>query len=439
MRTTTFDAHAAKLLKPGAYLTFQEHPGLRLTASQWRRAWIYRYKHPTTGQMKQSKLGQWPALGFGQAVERWEEARDQRNKGIDLGHEKREAKHATRRAHEVKQRKETSTCGRLVEWYLTEIVEPKRKLKGAKEVRRMLEGAIEKEREFPAEDISIEQAHAIVLRVAKRAPRVAHMTRQELRACWECAIGVGRIKGSNPFAGKKIGGEFKITRRKVTLNDHEAGLLLRWMREPGAYSRTVADVLELILRTGLRPGEVCGIHSNELEEREGVAWLDIPIERMKTGKKMDAPHRVPLVGRAREIVVARVPDSGGYLFASRGGDRPILEKVIGIETYSRSGRSDSKVYKGRKICPVVYPRKWPSVAWTPHDLRRTARTFLGEMNCPFEVGEAILAHALPGVASTYNQAQYDQQKVEWLTKLGDHLDKLAAAHNVVALGRKRTA
>ena len=127
-----------------------------------------------------------------------------------------------------------------------------------------------------------------------------------------------------------------------------------------------------------------------------------------------------------------MPQGGGFLFpANKGG--PIHQKVLGVEVYACSGRSTSKIYKGRKVCPVVIPKKWPGKAWGPHDLRRTARTFLGDLNCPFEVGESIVAHKLPGEGSTYNQSTYRPQKVEWLTKLNEYLDKLHAAKNLLAL------
>ena len=59
------------------------------------------------------------------------------------------------------------------------------------------------------------------------APRLAAMTRQELRACWEYALSSDRVTIGNPFAGKDVGGKLKAKKRKVTLDPAEAGLLLR--------------------------------------------------------------------------------------------------------------------------------------------------------------------------------------------------------------------
>ena len=105
----------------------------------------------------------------------------------------------------------------------------------------------------------------------------------------------------------------------------------------GAYSRAVADALELTLRTGLRSGEVCRLQFDDFPVRDGVLWADLPADRMK----MQKAHSVPFLGRAREIVEARMVDGATFLFPGRGGDAPIEQKVLGVETYAHSGRSTS--------------------------------------------------------------------------------------------------
>ena len=417
-------------MRPGEELADPKAPGLRVRCGEAARVFFYRYRDKA-GALRQIKLGEFGPLTLSGARDALNEERANLTRGGDPQAEKRQGRQRAKTEREEAVSLKKSTCAAIVEHYLIEI-ERNRKFKGAKETRRMLEHAIADARDTPADTVTRAQAADIIAAIAKTAPRVAAMTRQELRACWEYALGSGRISIGNPFAGKNVGGKIKSNKRKVTLDPAETGALLRWLREPATYSRTVADALELTLRTGLRSGEVCAIHGDELREIDGVLWLEIPGARMKQG---DA-HSVPLVGRAREIVIERAPEGGGFLFPSRRGG-PISQKVLGLEVYARSGRSKLQTFKGRKVCPVVVPRKWPGQAWTPHDLRRTARTLLGDLGCPFEVGEAILAHALPGVAGTYNRSAYVPQKIEWLARLNEYLDQLKATKNLVALGRKR--
>jgi len=84
-----FDARAAKLLQPGAHVTVDGAPGLRLVASTAGRAWVYRYKSPVDERMRQIKLGTWPSMPFGQALTEWGRLRGLRDGGRDPAQERR--------------------------------------------------------------------------------------------------------------------------------------------------------------------------------------------------------------------------------------------------------------------------------------------------------------------------------------------------------------
>ena len=411
-------------MTPGDERGDAKTPGLRVRCLSDGKTKVFHYRYrDDAGALRQIKIGQLGPVTLEAARKRVMELKVERHRGHDPQAEKK-ARSAAARAERAKQKVRAYTIGDAVEDYLSEVVDPNRKPKGAAEARRMLERAIARNRALPVAGFTRSQARDIIKAVAETSPRVAQMTRQELRACWEHAIENERAT-DNPFLGKKLGGIPKIKPRQRTLKAEGVGALLRWMNEPATYSRTVRDALELTLRTGLRSGEVCGIHSNELEYREGVLWLDIPASRMKMVENGD--HHVPLVGRAREIILARIPEAGGYLFPSRRGDKPIEQKVLGVEVYACSGQSQAKAYQSRKVCPVS--------DWAPHDLRRTARTLLADLGCPHEIGEAILSHRLPGVAGIYNKATHIQARIEWLGRLGDHLDELMAARASLVLVR----
>jgi integrase len=407
-------------------MTDPARPGLRLVRSGERRIWQFRYR--SLGGLRQVKLGEFPGITWAEAAKVWQRLkveRDDPERGDPVATVK--AKRAAAKVAAVKEREQKAlTLGRLIDDYLSEVIDSKRKPKGAAEVSRLLNApAIEKVRPVPIADFTRKRAAELIKAVlagrnGERVPRVAYMTRQELRGAWEFAKANGVLDGiatENPFAGKQLGGTFTFKPRERYLTDDEAARLLRWMRTPGAYSRTVADALELVMRTGLRSGEVCGIHSSELQQRDGVLWLDIPIERMKAKQA----HSVPLVGRARDIVLSRIPDGGGFLFAGRRG--AIDQKVLGVEVYAHSGRSTNEAYAKKRICPVS--------GWAPHDLRRTARQMLAAIGCPFEIGEEILAHKLPKVPRTYlNMAHLTGERARWLTLLNDHIDRLQPAEPV---------
>jgi len=51
--------------------------------------------------------------------------------------------------------------------------------------------------------------------------------------------------------------------------------------------------------------------------------------------------------------------------------------------------------------------------WTPHDLRRTARTFWSELDlADFVLGEKMVGHQLPKILQTYDRSERWEKRVE---------------------------
>ena len=127
-----FDARAAKLLAPGEHYTMSDCPGLRFEVSSTTRAWIYRYKSPVDGKMRQVKIGAWPAVSINAAKVEWEKLRDQRARGEDPAAERRAKRARENEEKEAARAKpgRTPMVRTLVDFYLTGHVERKRKQKG---------------------------------------------------------------------------------------------------------------------------------------------------------------------------------------------------------------------------------------------------------------------------------------------------------------------
>src|SRR5262249_53741087 len=112
-----FDARSVRSLAAGEHLNIGGYPGLRIARTAQRFNWVYRYKSPVDGRMRQTKLGQWPELPLPQAVKKWERARRTRSAGTDLAVEKRAARAEERAA--VDQAKLVAyTCRQVCNEYL---------------------------------------------------------------------------------------------------------------------------------------------------------------------------------------------------------------------------------------------------------------------------------------------------------------------------------
>jgi integrase len=62
-------------------------------------------------------------------------------------------------------------------------------------------------------------------------------------------------------------------------------------------------------------------------------------------------------------------------------------------------------------------------AWTPHDLRRTFSTRLGDLGVAPHVIERMLNHTAEGVAAIYNRAELLEERIAatrlWAAKLAE--------------------
>ena len=179
----------------------------------------------------------------------------------------------------------------------------------------------------------------------------------------------GRIPDDFVFPTLGIKGAPQV-RRKRAFTDAELATFIRWLpRSP--YSRTVRDALALVLFTGCRSGK-------------GVAslWRDTDLERAVwtiRETKNGEPHAVMLPSQAVELLKARRSLDTIFVFPSPMGEQHVGQKVLGLAQY--------EVRKESKDEP---PADAIEVAWTVHDLRRTAATGLAKLGCPRVVQDRIL-------------------------------------------------
>ena len=417
-----FDARTAKQLLPGAHLNIDGCPGLRLEATASRRSWIYRYKSPVDGRMRQIKIGEWPAVSIAGAAVEWERLRDQRNAGNDPALSKRQALGTV---GVMVQQGDSLTVGDVCAAYLKGHVEHNRKSKGAVEVARMFRTMIGDIAETPAAELTRERAFAKIDSF-RHIPVQASKLRLELGAAWDYALDAGKLPESSPNWWRQImQGRIKTTGRlragertkeKRVLSDDELTELLAWLPHS---PQLLQDAISLYLWTGTRGAEIMAIEGSEITKERDGTWWTIPKAKTKNANVESATdHRVPLVGRALEIVTRRKEQHGsGYLFPAKRAESHTIQKTI-----------QEMIYRCQPYGNVKNPYHTPKLTVTHcacHDLRRTVRTMLARLGCPHEVAEAIIGHVLGGVAGVYNRHRYDNERREWLTKLDAELCRLA--------------
>lgn len=217
---------------------------------------------------------------------------------------------------------------------------------------------------------------------------------------WWRQVHRGRLKSKGKiFGGEHVG----KTRRVLTLD--EVRSLLAWSADH--MHETGRDVLALYLWTCTRGSDIVSMRDEHITDEKGQWWWTIPAQMTKNaGKDHAVDHRVPLFGRALEVVKRRMEN--GLLFEGYT-QHDFSTYVYDLQPYSIK----SKARPERLTLPVTN--------WTPHDLRRTSRTLLAGLGCPNEIAEAILGHMPTTIVATYNRHSYDAERVMWLGRLSELL------------------
>jgi integrase len=140
----------------------------------------------------------------------------------------------------------------------------------------------------------------------------------------------------------------------------------------------------------LRGQEILEIITEAIEEVKRVK--KIPADKAYCGFIFPSPHKnkeQPIGDTALPISVMRnlnyplTDDKGQPLFYAKGS-KQATENRLGVEQF------------------------------TPHDLRRTAATFMSKAGFMDEVIDAVLNHKKKGIIKTYNQNKYDAEKQQAL-------------------------
>lgn len=203
-------------------------------------------------------------------------------------------------------------------------------------------------------------------------------------------------------------------KKQLVLSQGDVGTLLRSL---GGSSRDTA--IQMMLMTGARCSEVCDAVWGEFDLDRGV-WV-LPGRRRKNPK----PGRL-------------MPDQ----FV------PLPRRCVALLCTIGAREPERLVFVGARGAALANWPKWTrqvksklGIAVTPHALRRTFATLLGELGAPPHVVEAALGHAIiknehtrdPQLAAVYNKAVYANKVREYVDRLADRLDALEVGGNIVAL------
>ena len=218
-------------------------------------------------------------------------------------------------------------------------------------------------------------------------PETASRVRQRMETVMDWAVAQG-YRLDNP-AGRSL---LKVLPKTQWLKEHHRALpyaqvpgAVLQVRESNASSLTKL-AFELLVLTASRSGEVRGADWAEVDWKSAT-W-EIPAARMKARR----PHRIPLSGRAMEILgqALELSDGQGLIFPGMRSGKPASEMVF-TALLRRLG------------IPAV-----------PHGFRSSFRDWVIEQTAtPWTVAEAALAHNVGNsTEAAYMRSDlFDQRRV----------------------------
>ncbi len=262
---------------------------------------------------------------------------------------------------------------------------------------------------IPVGDITRADIKDLFLRKAEDTPVAANRMLALINVIMSYCLDEGLIEAS-PTARIKMRPE---TPRARYLNEEEIRRF--WLGLDAApFDETIKRVLRLLLVLGQRRGETALMTWSELNLEAGV-W-ELPPSRTKAGR---AAHRVFLTQLALDLIGS--PNGHEYVFCNAAG-QPLNLSSIG-----------QSLYRNREALGLT--------DLTPHDLRRTFATQLGDLGVDQIVIGKILNHAEQGVtATTYALSSYADRKAiameAWSNKLVEITTGQIAASNVIEMERR---
>lgn len=402
-------------------------PGFGLRVGASKKTWFIFYRFG--GKQRRFNLGSFPALSLADARIKAGAALEKVERGIDPASEREEAAQAAcdASAYRLKTGFYPGSFGDIASRYIKAECES---LRRGKDVESVIIRELQptwKDRQ--AADLRRKDLTALLDPIiATGQVQRAHKVREIGIRVINWAIDHGDLEDNllaSPSRGRKRSGILRRTKRARYLSDEELAEVWHGCSEEDGPFQFLVKVL---LLTGQRLNEVAAMRRAELDLQAGV-WTISP-DRYKTG----IYHLVPLTDAAKALVREAPEVSKTFVFATQP------------DTYFQGHAK----YKVRMIERINKRRaesgRPPMEHWTLHDLRRTLRTGLAELQVLDPIAERVLGHVIGGIEGVYNRWAYLEEKRQALQLWADRIDRLvnpppsaevAQSSNVVHLNARR--
>lgn len=403
MKVTTFTDTMIRKLKPtDKKLIKGEGNGFNLRVMpSGVKTWLYLYTFD--GKRKEMNLGTYPDVKLETARDSFDAAKKRVKNGFDPLAEKELA---------ADERRKAPTVSDLIDEYIKKHAMVNKR-QWQEDERLLNKDALPVWGKRKAADIKKRDVVLLLESIVERGSSgTANSFFRCIRKMFNWSVERDILEHS-PCDGVKM--PAPVNSRERVLSEQEIKVL--WSNlATASISDEIKRAIKLVFVTAQRPGEVIGMHTDEIDN-DG-RWWTIPAERAKNKKA----HRVYLTDAALDLIGSlTVADKKTGTVTPKGF---IFDCPIGKKRQPISEKSLSKAIRRNLAWPVLHNGKQVFNAdgkavtenrlgvehFTPHDGRRSAATIISKLFVMDEVIDALLNHSKQGVIKTYNQNKYDNEK-----------------------------
>jgi integrase len=274
-----------------------------------------------------------------------------------------------------------------------------------------------------------------------QAGRVFAHVKQLFR--YACGKGIITTNPADALDPDSLGVVSRICERHLTTKEIAAF----WQAiDQGGATPQVRIALRLLLLLGVRSGELLRATWSELD-LEAATWT-IPVAHQKLTKRQETKARpwvVPLPPAAVELL-KELEAIAKSLMPTSAKEKGLGPRAVVASVAAEGGALSEKALNHAMRRLFEAPKgKTPLLKFdgerpTPHDLRRTVRTHLGDtLGVEFHIAERCLNHSLGRIAATYDRGDYLKQRRDALELWSAYVDRLVTGKEakVVPLAEAR--
>jgi len=390
-------------------------PGFGIRVSpKGKKTWFVMYR--IAGIRRRHKFGRYPEITLEAARKKARKVLSDVSDGKDPAQEKKDQEALLK-----KERLDAKTFVQLSQLYVDEYA--KLNKRSWQEDERIIKKLLIPE--FGAlnvKDITRSHVRSFLRDMAAKTRVQANRAHACLRKIFNWAIReeIVDMEG-NPASGiSSPGGKEKPKERN--LNDEEIKAVWKEMETD---STAPKRALQLILLTGQRPGEVVALPWEELKLNDTL-WI-LSGNRVKNGLANIVPlsnQALRIIEKQRETLESQKQKrekkgkqaaSSAFVFPCRrlAADKPMTVYAIDQEAQ-------------------IISQKLGISGFTPHDLRRTCSTKLGEMLVPGHLIDRITNHKPTGITDrVYSKYDYLKEKQEALNAWGIRLSRIVSGFELL--------